>query len=107
MTGSGSFGCLVWGSGWVRARRATDPPWFIPRVEHGERAASPSFVAAIARALTVNVADITEQPHCAHKWRSSACAGRSSSRGARIDAVAVAVDELATVALSMGYASGN
>lgn len=33
------------------------------KVERGERPASPSFIAAIARALSVNVLDITEQPY--------------------------------------------
>jgi transcriptional regulator with XRE-family HTH domain len=33
------------------------------KVERGERPASPSFIAAIARALEVNVLDITEQPY--------------------------------------------
>ncbi|MGH3426256.1 MAG: helix-turn-helix domain-containing protein, partial [Mycobacteriales bacterium] len=33
------------------------------KVERGERPASPSFTAAIARALGVSVVDITEQPY--------------------------------------------
>jgi transcriptional regulator with XRE-family HTH domain len=36
------------------------------KVERGERPASPSFIAAIARALGVSVLDITEQPYGAH-----------------------------------------
>jgi transcriptional regulator with XRE-family HTH domain len=41
----------------------------IRKVESGERAASPTMVAAIARALGVNVTDITEQPYGA--WNAS------------------------------------
>ncbi|MBB5069209.1 helix-turn-helix domain-containing protein [Saccharopolyspora gloriosae] len=33
------------------------------KVERGERAASHSFVAAVARAMSVNITDLTEQPH--------------------------------------------
>ena len=33
------------------------------KVERGERAASHSFVAAVARALSINITDLTEQPH--------------------------------------------
>lgn len=35
----------------------------IRKLESGERAASPTVVAAVARALSVNVTDITEQPY--------------------------------------------
>jgi transcriptional regulator with XRE-family HTH domain len=41
----------------------------IRKVERGERAASPAMIAAIARALGVNVTDITEQPYGA--WNAS------------------------------------
>lgn len=41
----------------------------IRKLESGERAASPTVVAAVARALNVNVTDITEQPYGA--WNAS------------------------------------
>ncbi|NEA35131.1 helix-turn-helix transcriptional regulator [Streptomyces sp. SID13031] len=41
----------------------------ICKVESGERAATPTVVAAVARALGVNVTDITEQPYGA--WNAS------------------------------------
>ncbi|MEO7196157.1 MAG: helix-turn-helix transcriptional regulator, partial [Pseudonocardiaceae bacterium] len=48
------------------ALRANVSYSILRKVERGERAASPSFIAAIARALTVSVIDITEQPYGAH-----------------------------------------
>ncbi|MEO7194026.1 MAG: helix-turn-helix transcriptional regulator, partial [Pseudonocardiaceae bacterium] len=48
------------------ALRANVSYSILRKVECGERAASPSFIAAIARALTVSVIDITEQPYGAH-----------------------------------------
>ncbi|MGH3936190.1 MAG: helix-turn-helix domain-containing protein [Pseudonocardiaceae bacterium] len=45
------------------AARATVSYSLLRKVERGERPASPSFVAAIARALRVSVLDITEQPY--------------------------------------------
>ncbi|MGH3829508.1 MAG: helix-turn-helix domain-containing protein [Pseudonocardiaceae bacterium] len=45
------------------ALRANVSYSILRKVERGERPASPSFIAAIARALTVSVLDITEQPH--------------------------------------------
>lgn len=46
--------------------RATVSYSLLRKVESGERAASHSFIAAIARALSVNITDITEQPYGAH-----------------------------------------
>lgn len=45
------------------AARANVSYSLLCKVERGERPASPSFIAAIARALDVNVIDITEQPY--------------------------------------------
>jgi transcriptional regulator with XRE-family HTH domain len=45
------------------ALRATVSYSLLRKVERGERPASPSFIAAIARALSVSVLDITEQPY--------------------------------------------
>lgn len=45
------------------AARANVSYSLLRKVERGERPASPSFIAAIARALGVNVLDITEQPY--------------------------------------------
>lgn len=45
------------------AARATVSYSLLRKVERGERPASPSFIAAIARALWVSVLDITEQPY--------------------------------------------
>jgi transcriptional regulator with XRE-family HTH domain len=45
------------------AARATVSYSLLRKVERGERPASPSFIAAIARALGVSVLDITEQPY--------------------------------------------
>jgi transcriptional regulator with XRE-family HTH domain len=45
------------------AMRATVSYSLLRKVERGERPASPSFIAAIARALSVSVLDITEQPY--------------------------------------------
>ncbi len=45
------------------AARANVSYSLLRKVERGERAASPSFIAAIARALGVSVLDITEQPY--------------------------------------------
>jgi transcriptional regulator with XRE-family HTH domain len=45
------------------AARATVSYSLLHKVERGERPASPSFITAIARALGVNVLDITEQPY--------------------------------------------
>lgn len=45
------------------ATRATVSYSLLRKVERGERPASPSFIAAIARALRVSVLDITEQPY--------------------------------------------
>ncbi|MGH3776947.1 MAG: helix-turn-helix domain-containing protein [Pseudonocardiaceae bacterium] len=45
------------------AARATVSYSLLRKVERGERPASPSFIAAIARALRVSVLDITEQPY--------------------------------------------
>ncbi|MGH3773517.1 MAG: helix-turn-helix domain-containing protein [Pseudonocardiaceae bacterium] len=45
------------------ALRATVSYSLLRKVERGERPASPSFIAAIARALGVSVIDITEQPY--------------------------------------------
>ncbi|MBF6080554.1 helix-turn-helix transcriptional regulator [Nocardia cyriacigeorgica] len=39
------------------------------KVERGERPASPTFVAAVARALSVSVTDLTEQPYDAREAR--------------------------------------
>lgn len=41
----------------------------IRKVESGDRAATPAVIAAVARALSVNVTDITEQPYGA--WNAS------------------------------------
>jgi transcriptional regulator with XRE-family HTH domain len=45
------------------AMRAAVSYSLLRKVERGERPASPSFIAAIARALSVSVLDITEQPY--------------------------------------------
>lgn len=45
------------------AARANVSYSLLRKVERGERPASPSFIAAIARALGVSVLDITEQPY--------------------------------------------
>jgi transcriptional regulator with XRE-family HTH domain len=45
------------------AARATVSYSLLRKVERGERPASPSFIAAISRALRVSVLDITEQPY--------------------------------------------
>lgn len=45
------------------ASRAKVSYSLLRKVERGERPASPSFIAAIARALGVSVLDITEQPY--------------------------------------------
>lgn len=45
------------------AMRAAVSYSLLRKVERGERPASPSFIAAVARALSVHVADITEQPY--------------------------------------------
>ncbi|MGH3864899.1 MAG: helix-turn-helix domain-containing protein [Pseudonocardiaceae bacterium] len=45
------------------AMRAKVSYSLLRKVERGERPASPSFIAAIARALSVSVLDITEQPY--------------------------------------------
>jgi transcriptional regulator with XRE-family HTH domain len=45
------------------AARATVSYSLLRKVERGERAASPSFIAAVARALRVSVLNITEQPY--------------------------------------------
>ncbi|MGH3773524.1 MAG: helix-turn-helix domain-containing protein [Pseudonocardiaceae bacterium] len=45
------------------ALRATVSYSLLRKVERGERPASPSFIAAIARALGISVIDITEQPY--------------------------------------------
>ncbi|MGV9836616.1 helix-turn-helix domain-containing protein [Nocardia niigatensis] len=45
------------------ARRANVSYSLLRKVESGERPATHSFVAAIARALRVNVVDLTEQPY--------------------------------------------
>ncbi|MDQ3765411.1 MAG: helix-turn-helix domain-containing protein [Actinomycetota bacterium] len=45
------------------AARAKVSYSLLRKVERGERPASPSFIAAIARALGVSVLDITEQPY--------------------------------------------
>lgn len=45
------------------ALRATVSYSLLRKVERGERPASPSFIAAIARALNISVIDITEQPY--------------------------------------------
>lgn len=56
------------------------------KVERGERPASPSFIAAIARALNVNVLDITEQPYGARNARpESEQAGVPSLRQALVE----------------------
>lgn len=47
----------------VLAMRANVSPSLLRKVERGERPASPSFIAAVARALSVHVTDITEQPY--------------------------------------------
>ncbi len=44
------------------AMRAAVSYSLLRKVERGERPASPSFIATVARALSVHVADITEQP---------------------------------------------
>jgi transcriptional regulator with XRE-family HTH domain len=44
------------------AMRAAVSYSLLRKVERGERPASPSFIAAVARALSVHVADLTEQP---------------------------------------------
>jgi transcriptional regulator with XRE-family HTH domain len=46
------------------ALRANVSYSLLRKVETGERPASLSFTAAVARALSVPVADLTEQPHC-------------------------------------------
>jgi transcriptional regulator with XRE-family HTH domain len=51
------------------AQRANVSYSTIRKLESGERAASPAVVVAVARALTVNVTDITEQPYGA--WNAS------------------------------------
>ncbi|TCC64448.1 XRE family transcriptional regulator [Kribbella pittospori] len=51
------------------AQRANVSESAIRKIESGERVASPAMVAAIARALSVNVTDITEQPYGA--WNAS------------------------------------
>lgn len=45
------------------AARASVSYSLLRKVETGERSASPSFIAAVARALSVHVADLTDQPH--------------------------------------------
>ncbi|WP_040832869.1 helix-turn-helix domain-containing protein [Nocardia brevicatena] len=45
------------------ARQASVSYSLLRKVERGERPASPTFVAAVARALSVSVTDITEQPY--------------------------------------------
>ena len=45
------------------ASRANVSYSLLRKVETGDRPASPSFVAAVARALSVPVADLTEQPY--------------------------------------------
>ncbi len=46
------------------ASRANVSYSLLRKVETGERPASPSFIAAVARALSVHVSDLTEQPYC-------------------------------------------
>jgi transcriptional regulator with XRE-family HTH domain len=48
------------------AMRANVSYSLLRKVERGERAASPSFVAAVARALSINTTDLTEQPYWSH-----------------------------------------
>jgi transcriptional regulator with XRE-family HTH domain len=48
------------------AMRANVSYSLLRKVERGERTACHAFVAAVARALSVNVTDITEQPYGAH-----------------------------------------
>ncbi|MET0238161.1 MAG: helix-turn-helix domain-containing protein [Kibdelosporangium sp.] len=45
------------------ARRANVSVSLLRKIERGERAASPAFVATVARALSVSVIDVTEQPY--------------------------------------------
>ncbi|WP_158430174.1 helix-turn-helix domain-containing protein [Nocardia cyriacigeorgica] len=51
------------------ALRANVSYSLLRKVERGERPASPTFVAAIARALSVGVIDLTEQPYDARNAR--------------------------------------
>lgn len=50
------------------AMRANISYSLLRKVERGERAASPALIAAVARALSVSVTDVTEQPY----WARSA-----------------------------------
>jgi transcriptional regulator with XRE-family HTH domain len=45
------------------AARANVSYSLLSKIERGDQPASPSFTAAIARALEVNVVDLTEQPY--------------------------------------------
>ncbi|MFI6680075.1 helix-turn-helix domain-containing protein [Kribbella sp. NPDC050470] len=51
------------------AQKANVSESAIRKIEAGDRAASPAMVAALARALNVNITDITEQPYGA--WNAS------------------------------------
>jgi transcriptional regulator with XRE-family HTH domain len=53
------------------AARANVSYSLLRKVERGERPASSSFIAAIARALGVSVLDITEQPYGVHNARAT------------------------------------
>lgn len=68
------------------ASRANVSYSLLRKVERGERAASHGFVAAVARALTVNVTDITEQPCHAHNaTRGSEQSGVPALRAALVE----------------------
>ncbi|MGB6164351.1 MAG: helix-turn-helix domain-containing protein [Pseudonocardiaceae bacterium] len=68
------------------AMRAKVSYSLLRKVERGERPASPSFIAAIARALNVSVLDITEQPYGARDAHpASAQAGVPALRQALVE----------------------